>query len=551
MDFLNRFQDLFKRQLPKSDTVEALFERKDLNQFFAGLNNLWAPSELIKKIGGIHKLPLLYKDDQIYAAVDKRIAALLDTRLVIDGGDASIRQFMIDQIMPHERQLKQDFWWTVAYGYGVEQIIYNEDRSGRVEGFQREDFWRFEPAPDLILVRLVYSNNAMLVNKQLEYGKWVLTTNNGTASNPFGDAMFERLITPWIFRCTGWDLWIDFAKRFANGFLHAKIADETQKSTWRKALEKAGKSSVLVTGLGDEVNLLQASRDSSLYKDLDDKTVAAIQRVILGETLTSAMAERGSSGAATIHNEVRLEKTRSDIALVESAINEVMTQIAAVNGFTGEIPKAKLIYDPGLNQELATRDTTLHSQGIRFNKKYYENNYGLKDDEFEIVEAQSGFPSFSQKKKSTFLTPEDIKNFIGGSDVSDKGHKCKPLNLNANISRKDRRQENEKEEVVAYLNRNESEPIDMDDLFAAISMAENEKDLEKNLIALFDQRNNGFVDTMTDALYYAATKGALLGNPEKLTESEIETAADPEYFIDDNMEVWTRDGKGFRKVEKT
>ena len=99
--------------------------------------------------------------------------------------------------------------------------------------------------------------------------------------------MFERLIMPWIFKCNGWDLWIDFAKRFANGFMHGKVEDAGQITEFRKVLEKAAKSSTVVTDKNTELSLIQASRDSSIYDMLDSKTVAKIQKVILGETLTS------------------------------------------------------------------------------------------------------------------------------------------------------------------------------------------------------------------------------------------------------------------------
>ena len=200
--------ELFNKEVPKG-SFEAIFNRLDVDQFFNMLSNLWEPSELIRKMGGLHNLEKLYKDDEIYAAVDKRIAALLDTNLTLEGNNTELVKFFEDQLIPHEYQLKQDFWWAVPYGYSVEQIIYHPDRSGKVIAFQKEEFHRFEPQSDLIHIKLVDTTNNEWRNKILPYGKWVLTTNNGSYYNPFGDLMFERLIMPWIFKCNGWDLWID------------------------------------------------------------------------------------------------------------------------------------------------------------------------------------------------------------------------------------------------------------------------------------------------------------------------------------------------------
>jgi hypothetical protein len=509
MTWYDNLIGLFKREVPEAE-FEALFSRMDVDQFFTSLSNIWYPGELIAKIGGLHNLPLLYKDSEIYAAIDKRIAALLSTRLVFEGGDPALNKFFTEQLTPHERQLKQDFWWSIAYGYGVEQIIYNEDRSGKVSGFQREEFWRFEPLPDLIHAKCIQSTNPAVSNKVLPYGKWVLTTNNATASNPIGEAMLERVIQPWIFRCNGWDLWMDFAKKFANGFMHGRIMDSAQAATFRATLEKAAKSAIIVTDKETELNMIQPSRDSAIYQMIDEKTSQSIQRVILGETLSSSMQLRGSTGAASIHNEVRVEKTLADIAHIEHAITETMRQIAAVNEFSGNLPTVKLIYDPGLNLELAQRDSVLTTTGIKFSKEYYKSKYGLKDEEFEIATPE---PSLFSEKKKSYLSLSDVKQFI---DLPESCQSCDRTNLDATVKRRDTRQLAEKDETVDFLIKNGDAPLDIEDLISAISNSKNEKELDENLTSLFDSRNNGFVDTMTKTLYYAATKGALVGNPEKV-----------------------------------
>lgn len=515
MNIFDKFIDLFKRELPKQETeVESLFSRLDVDQFFNGLNNLWNPSELIRKIGGLSRLEKLYKDPEIYAAWDKRQAALMDTNLTFEGGDASKIAFLEKNVKPYERQLKQDFSWSVPYGYGVEQIIYNPDRSGNVIGYQKEEFWRFEPLQDLIHVKILDSSNVNLIGKVMPYGKWVLTTHNGSFSNPMGEAMFERLIQPWIFRCNGWELWMDFAKRFANGFLQAQIEDMDKANEVKASLEKAGKSSVLVNDKSTTITLHQASRDSSLYDLLDTKTVATMQKVILGESRTSGTQDAGAYGMA-VHNEVRVEKTMADIKFLEQAFDELIKQLAAVNKWTGDLPKAKIIYDQGLNLDKAARDSQLNAQGVRFTKPYYETHYGLKPEEFDIAEPtpQFGFSAPMQKKK-TYLKIEDIKEYIGLSN--DCPDCSRPVNLAPNITRKENRQADEKEETVSFLMRSGTPPISNEDLFNAIDQSKNKEELEENLGALFDQRSNDFLELMTDTLYYSAAQGALFGNPKKI-----------------------------------
>ena len=232
----------------KKEKYASLFSVVDLDSYYKSLNNLYSPSELIKKIGGYSKFPLLYKDHDIRAAKEKREAALLDTKLVVEGPDQYLNDFFMDQLKPHEDQLKKDLLLSVFNGYGVEQIIYNPNMNGTVIGFNREQYWRFEPLGDLkhvILRQASGKSGAEYVGQVLPYGKWVLTVNDGTSSNPWGEPLAESLIVPYLIKCNSWDLWQDFAKRFANGFMHAQIEDMEQKEEASKELNKTGKSAFL------------------------------------------------------------------------------------------------------------------------------------------------------------------------------------------------------------------------------------------------------------------------------------------------------------------
>ena len=201
MGFFDNFRNykdrLYKKEAPKEE-FDSYFERLDLENFFNFMNNVYDPSSMLYKFGGRRSLEKLYYDPEIFSAWDKRQSAILDTRPILKDGDDAVREFMEKQILPHQRQLKQDIQWSNPYGYSVIQIIYNEDRSGNVDGYQREQFWRFEPQQDLIHVKLINSDNPGMINRLMPYGKWVLITNNGTYFNPFGEASFERILQPWL-----------------------------------------------------------------------------------------------------------------------------------------------------------------------------------------------------------------------------------------------------------------------------------------------------------------------------------------------------------------
>lgn len=517
--FSNVLDKLYKREVDKSK-FESLFKRIDVDNFFKNLSFYVDPDELALKIGDRKILNKLTYDGEIYAAIDKRQVALLTTKLTLKSDSLEVQKFMEDQILPFERQLKQDFWWAIPYGYNVEQIIYNEDRSGRVAGFQKEEFWRFQPMPDLIHVKLRYGSLNVPSNEIMDYGKFVLTVNNGTAHNPRGDAMFSRLYLPWLFKCNDWDLWMKFAERYALGFLHGKTPNPDDVDSLRAALELARKGSVLATTSNDEISYIQPSRDSSMFDIIDQKTTDLFYRVILGETQTSIMAARGSSASAEIQNDVRLEKTLNDINIVERSIEETMRQIAAVNGIDpAVVPTANLIYEQGLETQRASRDQILATTNqVRFTKKYFIDNYGFEADEIEIVEPAPPSPSsfFSTEKKSLFLTNRESIEYIGLDGCLECGG-VKELKYAPGD-----KELSQREDIVAFLNRNQGQPLDMNLVISSIMTADNEKELDKNLLSLFEEDDPQFSDVFTQAAYYGAALGARQGNPRKLKPNEVE-----------------------------
>lgn len=414
--FQNIVDKLYKREVNKSDFA-SYFKRIDLDNFFNNLSYHIDPNELIMKIGDRRVLQKLYYDGEIYAAIDKRITALASTKLVLDGPDESVVKFFEEQLYPHERKLKQYLWWTVPYGYSVIQIIYNPDRSGNIDGFQQEEFWRFEPMIDGVHVKLNSSSNVELNGQILDYGRWVLTVNNGSRTNPKGDAMFSRLYLPWLFKCNSDDLLMKFMERYALGFLIGQTPDGEDVDELLKVLEAAAKGAAVAVTTQDTVQYLQPSRDSSMFSAVDQKVNNLFYRVILGETQTSNLSGSGSYASASIHNEIRLEKTLNDINLVEGGIEEVMRQIADVNGIDPAlVPTANLIYDKGLEIDRAARDASIAATGqVQFTKKYFVNQYGFEEDEIEIVEKPDPVASggwFNKKEKSSFLSAADINDYL-------------------------------------------------------------------------------------------------------------------------------------------
>lgn len=79
----------------------------------------------------------------------------------------------------------------------------------------------------------------------------------------------------------------------------------------------------------------------------------------------------------------------------------------------------------------------------------------------------------------------------------------------------------DRQNVVEYLARTLSEPLDFNLVISSVTSAESKKDLTDNLLAIFDLEDPNFSEKFTVVQYYAAALGARAGNPKRLRKDEI------------------------------
>lgn len=79
----------------------------------------------------------------------------------------------------------------------------------------------------------------------------------------------------------------------------------------------------------------------------------------------------------------------------------------------------------------------------------------------------------------------------------------------------------DRQNVVEYLARTLSEPLDFNLVISSVTSAESKKDLNDNLLAIFDLEDPNFSEKFTVVQYYAAALGARAGNPKRLRKDEI------------------------------
>ena len=501
----DKAERLYKEATPKTEAYK-LFKRynnEDLAGHFSGSRS--STKALLEKFGGIEKLECVERDAEVSAAIEKRKAALMNTRIQLSHKNPMAVKWFEEQTKPWESDIIEGIFMAIEYGYGVLQIIYNDDKSGRVIGYQVEDPWNFVPQEDLIHVELASERDELL-----PYGKWVLSTSNARASRPAGIGLYERLLAPYLLKAQTSDMWQVFLRRCAGGMLLAQTdsnEDEVLKEV-RKMLDQAEKMGSIVTNEETNVTALEIGGDATAFQERDGVLARTVQKVVLGETQTTDQGVRGSSLSAKVHNEVRWEKTLADMIVVKRTYQMILNQIAYVAQIPEEfIPEVDVILDQGVDTERVDADVKLHGMGVRFKKEYFENTYGLNPNEFDVDNSspQQGFLPFSLK---------------GGHHPPARTVKEKEFS-------RERRQFsiNDPDDIADLMVDSIALPIDPGDVAAAIESAVDAKDLKDKLLVLYDNTNLDFIEEFSQACYAAAASGALRGIPpnkkiEALPEKE-------------------------------
>jgi hypothetical protein len=201
---------------------------------------------------------------------------------------------------------------------------------------------------------------------------------------------------------------MQFLERFGSPMLLGKSHDP---ETMADALLNALQDSVVAVGNQDEVTTVLASGSGEAFKAADDALVRRIQRLILGQTLTSDVGNSGSYAAALVQNEVRMDKRNADLRMQSQTIQKVINALTWLRfGADAEPPRFVAEDERGIEKERADRDAVLAKAGnIKFTEQYLLRVYDFEKGDFEIV-------SSGQDKEST--TELGVENEVAQEDVA-------------------------------------------------------------------------------------------------------------------------------------
>jgi phage gp29-like protein len=441
------------------------------------------PDEVLRK-AGVRRATLrsLRTDDEISGALDTRVEAVIGTPWRLEPSDGAAAGFLWEQMEPHMEALVRGAWSAVPYGYSVVQVIYSS-MGGRV-GIQHVIEEQFEEFVPTLLGDLLMWDGKTLEEHKIDPRRLLLTVRQPTRQNPYGEALLSPLYWPWFFRRHGWNFWLKWLERFGSPFLvgttKGSVADMAA------ALEKAVNAASMAMSEGDLVTTVEQKQGAGHFESFDSVITSRVQKLILGQTLTTDVGDKGSFAAAKVHNEVRQDKRNADIRLVTATIQRLVNYLWGLNNFGGKPPKFVMADDTGLEKERAERDAILSEKmGVEFTDAYLTDRYDLEPGDFTRKEAIDVVPGEKLEKPQTVkasLSVSSAQEFTAGQNAIESA-------------------------FGRLLNHAPAHQVDFDAVRSAVMGASDPQDLEKRLAQLIGREDPQFEAILAQAMFSAQVLG--------------------------------------------
>ncbi|MFM7012033.1 MAG: DUF935 family protein [Betaproteobacteria bacterium] len=389
-----------------------------IDRFVNQLSFLGDYDEAMNSLGVTRsQLRQMESDDEISQGLDTRRDACTDTPWHLDGEESEAFDQLKLDLNRWARPILRAAWEAVPYGYSIIQVYWGPRLKQRygIDGVEDMNIDRFRLNRGEIIF-LGASGAISRMGEVMDPRKFFATVRNAKWHRRHGDAILSKLYWPWFFRMHGWNFWMKYLERCGTPIVVGETKGDPKKMA--ASLEKAVQDAVIAVADGDKVNMLESGRNPAIFVEWNKAVTARIAKVILGQTLTSDIGDKGSFAAAKVHSEVLEQKRLADVSLVTETMQSIINQYWFENKFAGEVPRFRMHDDIGLNLELAERNLkiTQADPTARFTPKHYEKGFGLTQEDIFFVEGQK--PTAAPPVEKTVNASADLflhsLNFAAG-----------------------------------------------------------------------------------------------------------------------------------------
>ena len=373
------------------------------------------PDELLQKAGiKRYQLRQLELDDEVAQAIDTRREAVVATPWRLEPNQSRVGKLLTSLIEPHVEDLKRGTLDSRFYGYSVMEIVYKQDvKAIGIDRLSLKPMQWFAPQQDGTLRFYPDDGSGGTEGIVCDPIKFILSRCNASYQNPFGEALLSRLWFPVTWRREGWGMWLSFLETFGEPIILGMVRD--YKAFVDAMVAQGVRSTVAWESVSgdDKAQAISASTPGE-FERLENAILRRIQKLILGQTLTSDVGSNGSYAVAAIHNEVRNDKRRADMRMVQTTGQQLVNNLCLINGIS-DVPKFVMADDSGLETARAQRDSILAPilkiSGLQLKREYFERNYDYTSDDLEVgvvtAAGEVDLPDQIGVKESTNDTGED------------------------------------------------------------------------------------------------------------------------------------------------
>lgn len=377
--------------------------------------------ETLRKAGiQRHRLSVLLEDDEIGQAAETRLDALLGAPYRLEPNDTPEAELLTQELNEWFVELATCAHNALFFGYSVQEAIYTQkDSHIGLEWIGEKPMEWFEPKND---GRLIYRAESGYEGEVDQTVKFFLTRRKSSYKQPYGKALLASLYWLFFFKQNGFKFWAKFLERFGTPILLGKVhegADEDVQAM-NNALLSAHAQSVVSIDSEDDVQILGNGQNGAgaSFEAFNSEIKRQIQKLVLGQTLTSGNDGGGSNALGRVHENVRKDKLKSDIRMITPTIQAVINALCELNQWS----KHKVIIgdEKSLEADKAERDVKLKNAGANLTPQYFQREYGLQDG--DIAEVQEQAPKiFSAIPKRAFSFKADMQGLDANQqEVDDK-----------------------------------------------------------------------------------------------------------------------------------
>lgn len=435
------------------------------------------PDEMLRKAGLTRaSLRPMETDDEVSQCLDTRREALLSVPWRLEPGDGPGYDMIKGELDANMEKLLRTGFAAVPYGYSVSEVVYEKKEDGHfgIKFVAEKPFEWFEPKHD---GRLIYRGQTGEIDCDLR--KYVVTVRSPTYRQPYGEALLTRIYWIVFFKTHGRKFWAKFLERFGEPLLIGQVADQEK---FIQDVMSLGLAAGLPVQPGDSVSHVAVSQAGE-FDRFDANLSAAIQKSILGQTLTSQVGNSGSYAAAKIHNEVRMDKRDSDLRLVVPPIQKLIDTLLTLNNLPLGL-KLVMADDTGLESDRAARDAVMVSNGIlKLTKQYILDRYDYNEDDFILVDDLPGDPA----------KPEP-----------NPGEPATKATMAAQPARRFTPKQQVIEDAIEKHAARFAAPVSNEDIRLAIMGATSPEDVEERLAVLLSGANTDAYQAALERAYLAA-----------------------------------------------